>query len=339
MNWQGRSRNGSVCLEAALTLPIVLLLGWFLLSQLIAVTAEIKLAGAVRRTAAELSLAGPAASLMETALTNTEGGGFLEDGMCEVDRLMASLGFSENLLESLAADCGLSLVLGPLVCRRITFWLDDAAVGQPGHAGRFSGFWRPTIQEPGIWLDWQPEKRQLWICLSWQQRHAFGCQQKYLQQVVPLWTGRDGKETISDHSDDAVWQMDNFSRGQTFRERLGANLPYDFPVIARFSEGTATAVKSIDLTAPTYDEPSAFQARLSTFIDDLAAFRGASQTRDGTTRTIQAHEIERRRLVLVVPQNSDRDWLDPLLGHMVSEAARYGVVLEVSRRGHSSRYS
>jgi hypothetical protein len=47
----------------------------------------------------------------------------------------------------------------------------------------------------------------------------------------------------------AAWKLGWAARGLYFSERLGANLPRTFKVIDAFSNGVATRIKSIDLTA------------------------------------------------------------------------------------------
>ena len=63
-------RSGSLSLEAAVVLPIVLLIIYGMISQITATTARIKLTGALERTADEISLSIPAVSTVLTALEN-----------------------------------------------------------------------------------------------------------------------------------------------------------------------------------------------------------------------------------------------------------------------------
>ena len=63
------SRYGSLSLEAALVLPVILLLLVAFLAMQSAVTAEIKLKGALDRTAAELALLSPLAQVIEPILS------------------------------------------------------------------------------------------------------------------------------------------------------------------------------------------------------------------------------------------------------------------------------
>lgn len=338
----GRHR-GSISLEAVLVLPFLLLITWFMLSQIIAVTARIKLSGALHRTAAELSLLGPAACLIDQARQSgvrsdgTEGGPDLAAVDAVLDLLCPGTS-AEQLLFDAVLDIGSTGLVGPAVLSRIGYWLDDAAAGQPGFSGSSRSLWRGSIRDLRIFLDWQTDRRQLWLCLSWEQLHALGRSRRTLQAVVPLWTGQADRADEGSQAD-AVWLLDNFTRGQAFRERLGATLPYDFPVIASFTDGTATAFKSMDLTAPTYAEQNAFQNQVAAFVETVAAFSGADYDKGGRHYSISAGEITGRRLVLVIPQNSSRHWLDTSLADLGTLAAGSGVDLEVVRSGVSTRYA
>jgi hypothetical protein len=337
----GRSR-GSISLEAVLVLPVLLIICWFMLSQIIAVTAEIKLGGAVRRTAAEMSLLGPAARLLETAGSTAARSSDPDvgDTVQDVETLFAAIfpGLSaEQLLYGFTLDIASTHLIGPAVLSRVSFWLDDAEAGQPGTAGNSRSLWRHSIRDLHVFLDWQLGRQQLWLCVSWQQQHALGLQRRTTCAVVPLWTGHDDQRA-AESNQDSIWLLDNFTRGQTFREQMGATLPYDFPVIATFESGTATAIKSMDLTAPTYAGQSAFSRQVSDYIEAVAGFAGADYNKGDTRITIGSGEITGRRLLLVIPQNSGQNWLDASLAELGLLAAGSGVDLQVVRTGISTRY-
>ena len=76
----------------------------------------------------------------------------------------------------------------------------------------------------------------------------------------------------------SVWNLTPFARGWAIEELIlgGArNLHPNFPVIDDFVEGVATSIKSLDLTAATYQSGSAIISRLSSYAAKLAAFDGA----------------------------------------------------------------
>lgn len=320
-------RKGSLCLEAALVLPVLLWLIWFMISQIIAVTAQIKLSGAVYRAAQEISLLFPAASLMEQAFDE-------EPETEELDSFFEI--WPDRFIQEGFSDLAYTGLIGPVVLTRIQYWLDDANTGQPGRVTTYKNIWRQTISDPSVFLDYQVDRHQLWICLSWQQRHALGTQRRTVNRVVPLWDYSQ-KEQKSNLDDD-IWMLDNLTRGRTFRERMGANLPFDFPVIASFSGGLATSIKSMDLTAPTYADRHAVIRKVNGFLKDLGSFTGAHYHKGDQDITILPHDIKDRRLLLVIPQNSSQTWLDETLAQLAAQAARQGVTIQVVRCGKSRRY-
>jgi RHS repeat-associated protein len=73
----------------------------------------------------------------------------------------------------------------------------------------------------------------------------------------------------------SVWKLGNFVRGAMIESMLGANLPRAFPVIDKFLNGVATSIKSLDLTAKTYQNAKALASKINGYVDKLADFNGA----------------------------------------------------------------
>jgi hypothetical protein len=98
----------------------------------------------------------------------------------------------------------------------------------------------------------------------------------------------------------AAWKLGWAARGIYFSERLGANLPATFPVIDSFVNGVVTSIKSIDLTAATYQNVAALTYRLNQYIDRLALFEGGQM---GFT-VIDSSAISGRALSIAIPKGS-----------------------------------
>jgi hypothetical protein len=67
----------------------------------------------------------------------------------------------------------------------------------------------------------------------------------------------------------SVWGLNNFARGQTIQQGLGMNnLPWNYPVVDDFNwdTGVATSLKSLDLNAASYQDPTILANRLNTYI-------------------------------------------------------------------------
>jgi RHS repeat-associated protein len=63
----------------------------------------------------------------------------------------------------------------------------------------------------------------------------------------------------------SVWDLGWSARGGAIEQTLGANLPRTFPVIDAFENGVANSIKSVDLTAVTYQAPDALASKLERF--------------------------------------------------------------------------
>ena len=83
-------------------------------------------------------------------------------------------------------------------------------------------------------------------------------------------------------------------------QQLGANLPAGFPVIDKFANGVATSIKSIDLSAGTYQNVGSLTRTVNGYVDSVAAFNGAA--RPGAA--ITASDITARQLQLAYPAGS-----------------------------------
>ena len=74
---------------------------------------------------------------------------------------------------------------------------------------------------------------------------------EFVQRVrAKAWMGGDESQGVLDGtSTDDIWSLSNFQRGRKIQKLFGANMPYNFPVIAKFENGKAVMIKSMDLTA------------------------------------------------------------------------------------------
>jgi hypothetical protein len=90
----------------------------------------------------------------------------------------------------------------------------------------------------------------------------------------------------------AAWELGWAARGLYISEQRGANLPASFPVIDKWLDGVATSIKSIDLTATTYQDATRLTYRLNDYITDFGIWE------------IEPSAINGRVLDLVVPKGS-----------------------------------
>ena len=96
----------------------------------------------------------------------------------------------------------------------------------------------------------------------------------------------------------SVWNLGRFARGNAIHGRLGANVdwPSNFPtidkIINRIDGDVATSIKSLDLTAPTYNQGNKLYDKLKGYIDKLDDFTGAART---NRRTGELFDIRQGR--------------------------------------------
>ncbi len=122
-----------------------------------------------------------------------------------------------------------------------------------------------------------------------------------------------------------VWALNFSRRGLWIEEALGGNLPVGFPTIDRFvrSEGTATSIKSVDLSTMSYQSQADLERLLSRYIDEVAGFRGGQ--RSGVF--IRGRDVKGRVLVLAIPAGSITAAQQRALAGAAAYARSHGVTL------------
>lgn len=120
-----------------------------------------------------------------------------------------------------------------------------------------------------------------------------------------------------------VWSMTPFARGVAIERTLGQNLPSNFPRIDRFHNGVATSIKSMDVTAPTYQNAATIRSTGRGYVDAVANFRGATS---GDT-VITNNQITSRALDLAVPPGATSAQWEAL-----SDIVSYGTQQNVNVR-------
>ena len=311
-----------------MVMPLVLLVTASLIIALFCIETEIKVKGALDRTAAELSLISPAGILLSRQDIDPESDSQVVAAINQMLREISPDANLESVLSDLTLDLVSSAVIGDLLQKRLDYWLAESWSGQPGWAGR--------LGSRRLFLDWQVSRQQLYLCLSYDLVTPVGTFVRHTLAVVPLWIGQNSRSDEGDEEE--IWQLDNFSRGRRFRQLYGANLPDDFPVIASFSAGEAVMIKSIDLTAPTYKSEHEVRRTICRMIDDLSAFMGAQYVRSDQQVSITAESIKSRRLLLIIPENSRQSWLSNLLSEVAGYAEACSVILDVVSHGTSLRW-
>jgi len=152
------------------------------------------------------------------------------------------------------------------------------------------------------------------------------------------WLGGDTKKgVLGDNGDpsggDDIWSLSNFKRGLKIRRLFGANLPDSFPVIAKYEAGRAVMIKSMDITAASYQNGSTVEKTLKGYLKELREYQGQDKPwgRDGIV--IRKEDIKKKELLLVIPENKADDAIEAALDDVVRYADSIGVCMVIERYG------
>ena len=352
-----RDRSGSIALEATLVLPPLLILVIFFLALIQHQQQLIVLSEALDQTAAELSLLLPVQQAGSDAIgewMETHGDlpkGNLSKGNLPIGNLPLGNQMSNQMEGEIgpwlaqageeATEWADNLVLEVLIDRRLSVWLGRASVksSKPNQKKDHQSHLQEIFKNRNITASRDTERHSLSITCVWNCRILGLPVRSEIRTAVPVWEVHvaDSQESAVDQ--DEIWQLDNFSRGQILRQYFQANLPYDFPVIARWSNGEATVIHSVDLTAPTYASSSEIRSVVHEKLAKLVNFMGYMYQKDGEMIHIKQDDIRTRRMILVVPANYDHERIWPVLTELQSEASDNGMKLVIETYGESGRYT
>ena len=124
---------------------------------------------------------------------------------------------------------------------------------------------------------------------------------------VRLWENGDHSGKLDQNENDSIWHYDNFNRGKILRRRFGGNLPFGFPVLSGYRDGNAFIIKSMDLTAPTWDSVSEVDDKIQESIDEIATYEGMPVAWGAEQIIIDPEDITSRSVMIVIPENTSMD--------------------------------
>lgn len=294
------SVEGSITIEAAITLPIFLLVLTLLIRMIQTHEAEILWKGAVERTVEE-------ASLIYSGLSPDD------------ERIKSDLGLSIS---------GSGLIHSFVLNQRQESWYNDLTREKPHIRSLVQTSFMFIEQHDSGYYDWHTT-----YSINIGPFHTL----RVYNTAIPVWRSQestDVEEEDEDDTEELIWEASNFARGLYFREKYGGNLPTTFRVISGFSNGEARLIKSIDLTAPTWQNANSLEKEVRTQIERLQGYQPNSKERD----ILGSANIAYRRLIIVIPTNSPDSGKQILYG--LKQHAEYcGIILEVNADSTSHRYS
>ena len=139
-----------------------------------------------------------------------------------------------------------------------------------------------------------------------------------------------------------VWQLNNFARGKILRTIFGGNLPYDYPVLSAYDEKTreAIVIKSIDLSAPYYQNERELNKELHDMIDKFAKYETPLDYQfKPDYPVITADMISTRKLRLIVPENDITYAQSQTMEKCMIYCASKGIIFDVITYQRSDRYA
>ncbi|NLJ69946.1 MAG: hypothetical protein GX328_00580 [Clostridiaceae bacterium] len=320
-----QEENGGIVFDAAIIIPLIIIICYFMLSATLTVQHEIIMRYALDQTAKELSLIVPLAEGIASEIEHSS-----------IDNLINSiLPESASEFRQAAGDLAGSIFLQNFLQTRIEKWLIDGAdrlkIKIPSDQRQII---LTTVSDHSLQLKMIYHIKTPWTTTE-----------KSAISYVPIWTKYDSKyqlenETNDEHDDteDNIWSQHNFTRGKYFREQYKANLPFNYPTICRYQAGEITAVRSLDLTAPSYNSPEKVKLQFEQEINNLAIFSGSERDTGLSIGKITANDISKRKLIIVIPGNSDYDINSEMFNNIKTYASGNGVTIQFDIRGNSYRY-
>lgn len=311
--------KSSMALEMAVTLPLILVLIFVFYGHVREIDQSISARHALDQVAKEIELLYPLSDLISA-------GEDIDD--TQFAQILNELGLKDYLMD-FAVDIVAGLLAGPALNHRYNYWLKQICAARDQDI---------PLGERRFFVDYLADKNIIYLGMSYKRTSLLARGEELIMTSIPLWSrgaynfnGNTNPEE-DDEEKNAIWSMSNFQRGFEFRRIYGANLSATYPCIACWQSGTASSIKSMDLTAPSWQTSSAAERRVYSFIDDLSAFEG------GPDPGPKIGEIKRRQLILIIPHNH-ADWLDDsTIRQWKSYASGLSVELEISRYGESMRY-
>jgi len=344
-NWG--SGKGSIILETAITAPVFLLLGAFMLTAISCARADILFSCAVDQVSQELSVAVPIAGagidLAGEALEYINSAS-QDTGGTQAGSAAAGAG---QILTGAAAGIGAILegfgieggdVLGTLLFGE---GIRSRIINTFASYNSTETLLHSRIQNVSVYVDYDASGKVIWLYVYYQWNTLFGPADKTIVSAVPIFGDLEltlpATQTEATQAD-KVWLLGNFERGLSLRSAFGGNLPASYPVIAKWDNNTAASIKSIDLTAPGYQSTGPLTANVEEFIDDLSGFDGTEKPWGKDGIQIESGQISGRVLILIIPENSPPEVYNELMSSTIYANAK-GVQIEIEKYGNSYRYS
>ena len=330
------NKRGQITLEAAIAFTITLVLLASVMSAIQYYRTDILMRRSVEQTCEKMSLlypvSVPASDALSAALNAFPDIGI---GDMKCDEVVSKVVSTATGFDNATGHNLQELVLKGLFAQTMENQIREAYIERNGG----STFFAPDDIE--VFFAISDDHHIIVVTTEYTVVTIAGVKTRSIYSVIPLYgepilmLQGEAAEQSEDSKKSDIWSMSNFDRGDAFRDIYGTNLPKTFPVIDAYEGGEITAIRSIDLTSPYYQDVSHIEKKIKDDINSLSLFEPQSSVINGTTYTVDY--IDSRYLKVVIPENSGdigRAAVEDLKGY----ALVHGVVLVVDENGVSERY-
>ena len=331
------NKKGQITLEAAIAFTITIVLLASVVSAIQYYRTDILMRRSVEQTCEKMSLLYPVSVPASDALSATLnafpdiGIGDMKGAEVVSKVVSCATGFDNATGHNLQ-----ELVLKGLFAQTMENQIMEAFIERNGG----SSFFAPDDIE--VFFNISDDHHIIEVTTEYTVVSIAGVKTRSIYSVIPLYgepilmlQGEESSEKTTEGEKSDIWSLSNFDRGDAFREMYGANMPKTFPVIDSYEGGDVTAIRSIDLTSPYYQDVSHIEKKIKDDINSLSLFEPQSAVINGTTYSVDY--IDSRYLKVVIPENSGeigKTAVEDLKGY----AFVHGVVLVVEENGVSERY-
>lgn len=331
------NKHGQVTLEAAISFTITLVFLASVISAINLYRTDILMRRACEQTCEKMSLlypvSVPAEDAISTAVNAFPDLGIGDTKGAEVISKVISAGSG---LDEATGHTLKELILQGVFSRTMEEQIRNAYIERNGG----SVFFMP--EEINVFFEINDKHHIIEVVTEYDVVTIAGRKERSIYSVIPLYgdpvlvlQGEEANSGEEDENRESVWSLSNFSRGDTIRDRFGANMPKTFPVIDAVDGGKVTAIRSIDLTSPYYQDPANIEKKLMSDIRSLSRFEPRSAIIDG--REYSVDHVSSRHLKVVIPENSGsvgKSKVDELKGYAIA----HGVILEICEYETSDKY-
>ena len=330
-----KNKRGAVTIEAAITFTITLVLIASIVSAIDFYRTDILMRRSVEQTCEKMALlhpvSVPSADLMSAAVNAFPDLGVGDTKGGEIISKVFSIGAG---LDNATGQTLKELILQGLFSKTMEEQIRNAYIERNGG----SDFFAPRDIE--VFFAINSRHHVIEVLTEYSVVNIAGTKTRSIYSVIPLYGEPvlmlNSEESKAKEKDkDNIWSLSNFDRGEAFRDKYGANLPKTFPVIDAVDGGEVTAIRSIDLTSPYYQDVSNIEKKIKDDIRSLKGFGPRSATING--KKYEVTRVDSRHLKVIIPENSGqigRETVENLQGYAFVQ----GVILEICEYETSERY-